>query len=54
MIRSTWALPALLALATLFGLILALTGDGWRDTLACIALATPVLATGWAMRRQRS
>lgn len=53
MIRSTWAMPALLGVLTLAGLVLALTGDGWRDVAACLGLAAPVLATGWAMRRRR-
>lgn len=49
MMRSTFAIPALIALATVFGLVLALTGGGWRDAAAWIALGTPVAAVGWAM-----
>lgn len=51
MIRSTFAVPTLIALATVFGLIAALTGGGWRDAAAWIALAIPVVAVGWAMAR---
>jgi hypothetical protein len=49
MMRSTFAVPTLIALATVFGLVLALTGGGWRDAAAWIALAIPVAAVGWAM-----
>ena len=49
MIRSTFAVPTLIALATVFGLVAALTGGGWRDAAAWIALAIPVAAVGWAM-----
>ncbi|MET3825883.1 hypothetical protein ABIC16_001576 [Sphingomonas sp. PvP055] len=51
MIRSTFAVPTLIALATVFGLVAALTGEGWRDAAAWIALAIPVAAVGWAMAR---
>lgn len=50
MIRRVWTFPALLALLTLAGLIAALTGDGWRDALAWVALAAPVLVTLRAVR----
>ena len=49
MSRSTWTLPVLIAVATIIGLVSALTGDGWRDALAWIALAVPLIATGWAI-----
>lgn len=51
--RSTFAIPALIAAATLVGLVVALTGDGWRDAVAWLALAIPVAAVGWAMRAQQ-
>lgn len=38
------AIPALLGLASLAGLVLGLTGDGWRDVLAVLLLLPPVLA----------
>ncbi|WP_010162915.1 MULTISPECIES: hypothetical protein [unclassified Sphingomonas] len=51
MIRSTFALPVLIALATVFGLVVALTGDGMRDALSWIGLGCPIAAVGWAMAR---
>jgi hypothetical protein len=54
LIRSTWAIPIILALLSLTGLVAALTGDGWRDVLSWIALGIPVLAIVWAMRVQRA
>lgn len=53
MIRSTFALPVVIALVSLFGLVGALTGDGVRDALSWAALAMPILAVGWAMRPRR-
>lgn len=47
-LRSTWAIPVTLAVASVAGLVGALTGDGVRDLLAWIALAIPVSATLWA------
>ncbi len=40
---SVLAIPALLLIASLTGLILGLTGDGWRDVAASLFLALPVL-----------
>jgi uncharacterized membrane protein YjjP (DUF1212 family) len=44
--------PALIALATAAGLILALTGDGWRDVLgaALIASSLAAMVHGWRRR----
>lgn len=53
MIRSTWAIPLLLALLTLVGLVVALTGDGWRDWASWIALGVPVAVTMQAVRARR-
>lgn len=53
MIRSTYAIPAIVAAVSLLGLILALTGDGLRDALSWAALATPIAAVAWAMRGRR-
>jgi hypothetical protein len=52
MIRSTFALPALLAVASLAGLFVALTGDGARDVVAWLALALPLAAAFRAIRRR--
>jgi len=54
MIRSTFAIPAILAAASLFGLVAALNGDGMPDALAWITLATPLAAIAWAMRVKRT
>lgn len=50
--RAIWPMPLLLAGLTLFGLLLALTGDGWRDALAALCVAAPLAAIGWAVRRR--
>lgn len=54
MIRSTFAIPALIAALGLAGLVIALTGDGWRDAASWLALAAPVAAVAWAMRTRRT
>ena len=48
-----FAIPLLLALVSIAGLVVALTGDGVRDAASWAALAIPVLAVGWAMRTRR-
>ncbi len=53
LLRSTWALPLLLGVFSLVGLVVALAGDGWHDAVAWATLAQPVVATGWAMRLRR-
>ena len=54
MIRSTFAVPLVIAVTTLFGLVAALTGGGWRDAAGWIGLGIPVVSVGWAMLvRQR-
>ena len=50
LVRSTFALPALIAAASAIGLVVALAGDGWHDAVAWIGLAVPLAATAWAMR----
>lgn len=49
-LRSTWTIPAAIALASVVGLVSALTGDGMRDFLSWVALAIPVAATIAAYR----
>ena len=51
MTRSTFALPLLLAVLSLAGLILALTGEGWRDWLSWALLAAPLIAVAWSAAR---
>lgn len=53
-LRTIFGVPLLLALVSIAGLIVALTGDGWRDGAAWAALAIPILAVGWAMRARRT
>ena len=53
-LRAIFAIPLLLALVSVAGLVVALTGDGLRDAASWAALAIPVLAVGWAMRARRT
>lgn len=43
-----FAWPLAIFAAGIGGLIIALTGDGWRDAAAWAALAAPVAAVIWA------
>jgi hypothetical protein len=52
MIRSTFALPAVLAVLSLAGLVVALTGEGWRDFASWTALSIPLLAVAWAANKR--
>jgi len=52
--RATFAIPALLAVLSLVGLVSALTGDGWRDAVSWVALGIPVVTVIWAGRARRS
>lgn len=52
-VRSTFALPVIIGLASTVGLVAALVGDGWMDALSWLGLAAPVLAISWAMTRRR-
>ncbi len=54
MIRATFAMPVLIAVAGLTGLVVALTGDGWRDAASWLALGLPVAAVLWALRFRRT
>jgi hypothetical protein len=48
------AWPLVIFVIGLAGLIVALTGDGWRDAAAWAALAAPLAAVLWAMARRRT
>ncbi len=52
MTRSTFALPALIAAFSLAGLVIALTGEGWRDILSWGTLSAPLVAVLWAAARR--
>lgn len=51
---AVFGIPLLLATCSLVGLVSALTGDGWRDMVAWIGLAVPVLAVSLAVRRRNA
>ncbi|WP_447757486.1 hypothetical protein [Sphingopyxis fribergensis] len=53
-LRAIFAVPLLLAIISIVGLVVALTGDGLRDAASWAALAIPVFAVGWAMRVRRT
>ena len=53
-LRAIFAVPLLFATVSIAGLVVALTGDGWRDAASWAALAIPVFAVGWAMRTRRT
>lgn len=55
-VRSTSAIfgwPLAVFVVGLVGLVVALTGDGWRDAASWLALSAPVIALVWAMRARR-
>ena len=51
-IGQIFAVPLLLALATLVGLVVGLTGGGTRDLLAWLLLILPLAAIAWAWARR--
>lgn len=50
---SVFGMPLAIFFTGLAGLIIALTGNGWRDAVAWAALAIPVATVVWAMRARR-
>ncbi|WP_138992229.1 hypothetical protein [Larkinella sp. C7] len=46
-----WTIPLLLALVSLFGLIVALIGDGFMDFLSWVSLGIPLVVAGWFVNR---
>ena len=50
----TFAIPLTLAIATVAGLILGLTGDGWRDLASWLLLIVSLLPIRAAFARRRS
>jgi hypothetical protein len=53
-LAAIFAWPLALFVMGLAGLIIALTGEGWRDAAAWAALAAPLTAVVWAMHRHRA
>lgn len=53
-LTAIFAVPTAIFLLGVFGLVSALTGDGWRDWLSWLALGVPLVALVWAMRTRRS
>ena len=53
-LQSTFFWPIILAVLSVFGLIIALTGEGWRDAVSWLALAAPIIAIAWAVTAKRS
>lgn len=49
--RSTFAVPSVLALTTLLGLVAALLDDGAADAVGWLGLTLPLAAIIWAWRR---
>lgn len=41
------AIPALLACLSLAGLVLGLTGEGWRDAVSGVLLLLPLMVFAW-------
>lgn len=55
--QSLWtvfAWPIAIGGLSVSGLVVALTGDGWRDILSWIGLAAAVLPLPWALAARRS
>lgn len=52
-LQRTFALPALIAAASLVGLASALIGDGPYDALSWLGLGAPVVAFAWALALRR-
>jgi hypothetical protein len=52
LVRSTFALPAVIFGVSLAGLVAGLVGDGWLDWLSWLGLAAPLAAVVWAMTRK--
>ena len=53
-LRAIFAWPLVIFVIGLAGLIIALTGDGWRDIASWLALSAPLAAAAWAMRARRT
>lgn len=52
-LSAIFAWPLALFVLGIAGLVIALTGDGWRDAAAWAALAAPLIVVAAAMPRSR-
>lgn len=52
-LTAIFGVPLAIFVTGLAGLVIALTGDGWRDAAAWVALALPLAVIVWAMRTRR-
>ena len=50
--RRVWAVPAVIALFSVVGLVVALLGDGVNDWFSWAGLATPIAVLLWARLRR--
>lgn len=50
--QSTFALPLLIGLLSLLGLLSALFGDGWWDAAAWLGLAIPAGLGSWPLLKR--
>lgn len=52
-LRAVFAVPLVLAVATIVGLVSALLGDGILDVVSWVALTVPLLPVAWAFRPRK-
>ena len=52
-LSAIFALPLAIFIICVAALVIALTGEGWRDAISWIGLGIPVVATLWAMQFRR-
>ena len=53
-LSAIFAWPLAIFAVGIVGLVIALTGDGWREGAAWAALAAPIAAVLWAMATLRA
>ena len=53
-LRRTFAVPLVIGIASMIGLIAALLGDGINNLISWIGLAVPLIAIAWAWTRRRA
>ena len=53
-LTTIFALPLAIFVCAIAALVIALTGDGWRDAASWVGLSIPVVVLIWAMRARRS